>query len=182
MLGYNPVDKFIRLFTRLVGTGGVWHTPNNSVSLDAWQQITVTHDRSVDVLADPIIYINGVAQVLTEVDTPSGTPADETNLLFALGNYYHPAEPYTRAFPGLYRDVRVYNRILTAAEANDLFDGTPVDDTGLLFRAPYVASSRFAEYQNKPLGSKQVFDIVSLYTGTTTETNDPIIRAFDYEP
>lgn len=179
ILGYNAEFERIILFTRLSGNMGVWVTPDNSVKLNTWQHVTVTHNRTTATDA-PIIYINGVSQVLTTIEAPAGTVDSETNALFSLGNYYHPTVPYTRSFPGIYQDMRVYSRILSSAEALDLFIGNAVDETGLLFLGPVIPKGNSATYLNLPMGTKPVYDLVMAKVGITTDSNYPIIRVYDY--
>ena len=44
-------------------------TPISSIATGAWKNVVITMDQ-VDTSADPIIYINGVLQTLTEAVTP----------------------------------------------------------------------------------------------------------------
>ncbi len=95
---------------------GNWVTPANSISLNTWQHVAVVYDNSSDA-NDPTLYINGVAQTVTEIDTPSGTPSSDAALNLTLGNY---SLDTSRTFDGLLDDVRIYDRMLDAAEIAEL--------------------------------------------------------------
>jgi hypothetical protein len=84
-------------------------------------------------------------------------------------------------FTGLYRDVRIYNRALTAQEAEDLYNGDAVDD-GLLFNAPAIPTDARADYIDKSLGTKLCYDFIKGRPGITSTSPFPIIREFDYDP
>jgi hypothetical protein len=186
LLGWSPSLKRLVLFARYGQEFiGVWVTPDNSAPTNAWQHVTFVHDRSDDIYNPPVIYIDGVSQVITEVVDPSTTSPQirsEENTLFSLGNYYQQTVPYTLQFTGLYRDIRVYNRALTAQEAEDLYNDDPISDTGLLFNAPFIPDGRQAQYINKALNSKPVYDAIAGRTGTTSTKYFPIIRDYDYDP
>ena len=91
---------------------GSWTTPNGSVSLGAWQHVALVYDTSSDA-NDPRIFIDGVEQTVAELDTPSGTLRSDTGVNFTIGNH---AMSTVRTFDGQLDDVRVYGRMLSAAE------------------------------------------------------------------
>ena len=86
----------------------------NSLQLNTWQQVAVVQDVSTQQVT---FYVNGVkAQRKVEL-----TPIAQRE--FAIGNY--PSLSGTgRPFAGLIDDVRVYNRVLSAAELQTLPAGT----------------------------------------------------------
>jgi hypothetical protein len=99
------------------GGQGEWYTPENSFLNGAWYHVAVTHDASSDT-NDPLIYINGVSQTLTENQSPSGdvnTNPDD----FIIGNR---ANDLARGFDGIIDEVRIYNRVLSGAEITDLYN------------------------------------------------------------
>lgn len=65
-------------------TDGRWRTPLYSFQLFQWYHVAVVYEY-VSVANDPQIYINGIAQSVTELSAPSGTVVAETDTLF-LGN------------------------------------------------------------------------------------------------
>ena len=97
---------------------GNWITPVNSISLNDWQHVAVVYDNSSDT-NDPILYINGVAQTVTEIDTPSGSPSSDAALNLTMGNY---SLARSRTFDGMLDDVRIYKGMLTATEIAEIFN------------------------------------------------------------
>jgi len=181
---YDPVRQDIFIFARNIESAvGIFRTPIDSAPLNEWLHFAIVHDRSVDPQTTPVVYINGVAQdILIQQAPGAGGASPEANTLFSLGNYYHPTEPYRFQFQGLYRDMRVYDRVLTAQEAEDLYNGDPVDDTGLLFQAPAIPTDNRDDYIDKPLGTKLCYDFIKGRPGVTSTIPNPVIREFDYTP
>jgi hypothetical protein len=99
-------------------SGGIgnWYTPPGSISLDTWQHVAIVYDDGSDA-NDPAIYIDGVVQTLTELDTPSGTPLSDAAINLTLGNY---AQDTSRTFDGILDDIRIYDRALSEAEIAEL--------------------------------------------------------------
>jgi hypothetical protein len=123
---------------------GIWNTPSNSVPVGAWTHILVTYDSGNVPGNVPIIYINGVSQVLTVAQSPLGTIADESGTNFVIGNVNSASYQWTHPFDGKIFDARVYNRILTATEVTTLYNaGTPdvsLVKSGIVFQGPAVYS------------------------------------------
>lgn len=103
-------------FTRgYTTTNGGWRSPANSLILNDWMHIAVTYTDGV--ANDPIIYINGVSVVVTEITTPAGSAeSDAANTLF-IGN----AVSVARGFDGPIGDARCYTRVLSAAEIRTIY-------------------------------------------------------------
>ena len=87
---------------------GQWNTPDGSIQLEQWQHVALVYDSRSDA-NDPQVYINGVAQPLTEVDPPTGAATDDRQIRLTLGNF---AQDDSRAFDGVLDEVRIYNRPL----------------------------------------------------------------------
>jgi len=134
------------------GTSGVWKTPAWSVAQNAWVHIVATRDSS-NRLNQPIIYIGGTAQNLTEEVVQSEATPDETGVGFFIGNMKTATVDYTWPFDGLIKDARVYNRILTATEAATLAAGGAVTD-GLVFQSFCVRTKQLPYYTGKSLTSE----------------------------
>ena len=107
-----------------------WHTPAASLSYGANHLVTITYDSSSTSNA-PIIYIDGSAQTLTQTSsTGSGAISTDAGSPLCIGNNCS-----NRTFDGQIDDARMYNRILTATEAADLYNSgntPPVSSTGLV--------------------------------------------------
>jgi hypothetical protein len=80
---------------------GYWNTPNSSISLNQWQHVVVSYDHS-SAANDPTLYINGVAQAITETYTPSGTAESDAAQNMHIGNF-----TTIRAFNGAIDEVRI---------------------------------------------------------------------------
>ena len=114
------------------GAIGNWYTPTDSITLNTWQHVAVVYDNSSD-LNDPLIYIGGVLQTLTELDTPSGTASSDVTVNLTIGNY---AVDLSRTFDGILDDIRIYDTMLDAAEITALASAvvTPPSDCDGNFR------------------------------------------------
>ncbi|MDJ0803562.1 MAG: DUF2341 domain-containing protein, partial [Desulfobacterales bacterium] len=98
--GGNGSLLFQHGFTGAIGN---WISPANSINLGQWQHVAVVFDSGSDA-NDPKLYINGVEQVVTEIDTPSGTYRSDADIDLTLGNY---SQDTNRTFDGILDDVRV---------------------------------------------------------------------------
>ena len=149
-------DSQIQYYSKRSVTLGIWKTPISSIATGAWKNVVITMDQ-VDTSADPIIYINGVLQTLTEAVTPGGAAKDEYGVDLIVGNWKSASEDYTRAFDGKIKDARVYNRVLSAAEVTTLYNGgTPDMDLvtdGLQFQAFVVPTFRLTDFVDATLTS-----------------------------
>jgi hypothetical protein len=117
---------------------GIWLTPNSSIAVDTDYTLVVTRDRSVDPDADPIIYIDGVVQSLTEASTPNGDIVSEDGLRLKVGS---------STLDGVLEDVRMYNRILTSDEAIEITNADAYADVvtdGMVFQA-HTLNSDYGE-------------------------------------
>lgn len=173
---YLTTDKmvFIRGFT----TSGVWTTPVNTPALGAWSHVVLTYDQS-STSNDPIIYINGSPVTVTEFTTPVGTPISEYGGFVDIGNSGQLSSPYSGCLNGKLFDVRVYNRILSAAEVTTLYNGGNPDHTlvtdGLVFQA-------FSTYADRPLSAGHVLTstdrlVENIIRAVGIPSGSPTIRA-----
>jgi len=96
------------------GTDGKWRLGANSVTVGSWAHVVIAYDRT-STSNDPVIYVNGSSQTVTELSAPTGTADSETNDL-AIGY-----DGYVDS-PGLIDDVRIYNRILSSGEVTQLYN------------------------------------------------------------
>jgi len=97
-------------------TDGRWSFPQ--YSLNKWHHIVVVYDRQ-SFTNDPVIYVDGVSQKVTEYSTPSGTANSDfwNNLLIS-------ADPsFDRWVDGSIDEVRIYNRALTEEEIKEHYEG-----------------------------------------------------------
>lgn len=107
--------------TGILPSPGQWRTPINSIVLNVWTHIAVTYDRSNNT-NDPIFYINGLSVTVTEESTPSGTIATSSSDV-TIGN----RTAGDRTFDGSIEDLRIYSRILSAAEIQTIYTSEGTD-------------------------------------------------------
>lgn len=93
---------------------GVWVTPNGSLTLNAWNHIVVTYNGSATT-NDPLIYINGVSQSITELAAPSGTLNTSSATLW-FGNQ----DASTRTWDGLLDEFYIWDAVLSSVEVDQL--------------------------------------------------------------
>ncbi len=94
-------------------TAGSWTITAVNIPINTYSHIVITYN-SGNVANDPIIYLNGVSQSLTENLTPVGTRTSDAAANFNLGG----RGDGSRTFDGYIREVIAYKgRILTADEA-----------------------------------------------------------------
>lgn len=150
-----------------------YRSASNAWMLDTWAHVVFELDVSSDPLAVPVLYVDGSSISFTLVgDAPaSGELGDQAGNNFMIGNDKTATEDYIRAFPGLIKDVRVYDRILSAAEVTTLYNsGTPdaalVTD-GMVFQAFCVRTKELASFVDQTLTeSMKLLDNVQRVVGT----------------
>ena len=133
---------------------GAWYTIE-TIPLDAWSTIVMSHNPQT-LADDPVFYINGVAATVIELLTPAGSLNEESGNL-VIGNWKTVTHDYDRPFDGEIADFRVYDRILTAAEALAYHNGGTVTD-GMVFQGPCVRTSELARFIDKSLAGKKLID------------------------
>lgn len=106
-------------------SAGRWRVPVNALSTGTWSHIAVTYD--INVLSDPVMYINGVSQTITEEQTPSGTFISGIGTSLVIGN----TGAYANGVDAILKDVRFHDRILAPSEVLTLYNGG-VGDTSLV--------------------------------------------------
>ncbi|MCH7474805.1 MAG: DUF2341 domain-containing protein, partial [Gemmatimonadetes bacterium] len=97
-------------------------TSDNAVSYDVWQHVTVTWDGSASA-ANIHIYKNGTELTYQTTQNGVGTRDSDAALPLIIGFVTEIAPP----LPGLIDDVRIYDRVLSAAEITTLAASTPTD-------------------------------------------------------
>lgn len=176
---------FAQQFT---GDNGQWRTTNDELSakLNQWVMITITYDNS-SASNNPVIYIDGSSVAVTEFETPTGIADNGTGNEFILGNLNYPDTGYAFNFTGKIKDVRIYDRILSAAEITTLYNSGTVNNAlvtdGLVFQGPTVKTSEYDDYTDSTLTIDQkIIDNIFGAVGTpnvdlTQGTAAPIGRA-----
>jgi hypothetical protein len=109
--GFATYTNNVMSFRKGFGTThGAWRTPDGSITLDGWNHVAVVYTHGV--ANDPIIYINGVSQVITEFSTPVGTAQSDAARNMALGNLGNAGT--SRTFDGIIDEVRAAKTIRSA--------------------------------------------------------------------
>jgi len=98
---------------------GEWRTPGDVVSDGVWSHIAVVYD-SASTANAPVFYVNGQLQPTTLRNTPSGSQDANTGTGY-IGN----AAALDRSWDGRIDEMRIYNRLLSAAEVQQIFAGPP---------------------------------------------------------
>ena len=108
-VGVNGTLIFEHGFT---GSQGVWKTNNGSLTLNAWHHVAVVYDNS-SAGNDPLLYIDGVLQAMTETTTPVGTFRSDAAVNLVIGNH---AQATTRTFDGRIDEFRISTSAANADE------------------------------------------------------------------
>jgi hypothetical protein len=171
-------DNVLSLYTNLFDTDpGRWDADSDPISTGAWHHVAATYSPQDDS-ADPVFYLNGSPVVNTEIDTPSGTALSEYGVSLILGNVKTIAHDYDLPFDGQIKDVRIYNRILTAAEIATIYaDGAvaPTVTSGLVFQPFCVRTRDVTDYTDLTLTSEDTL-IDNIYGCIGVPHGDPITR------
>ena len=151
------------------------------ISNNVWIHCVFTKvSTSADIA--PIIYVDGVSASVSSSGTQTSVPSQIGNSL-SLGGLYNGVNP-ENTFLGKLKDVRIYDRILTAAEVLALYtEGAGGNDNlyGLVFQAPVVRTEELTYYTDHVMiSTDRVLDNVYSEVGspkkTTAATDFPTIR------
>lgn len=157
-----------------VSPGG-WYTGMEAYTSSEWNHLVVTYS-AWSTAADPIVYINSVSAALTESLTPAGDLNSEFGAEFVIGNRHTDTKDYDMPWKGQIKEVRVYNRILTQDEVDELYNsGTPDalggPTSGLVFQGPVIPTNMLPLYDGVTLTSKlKILDNIFGAVGTPVGT------------
>ncbi len=127
-LWVNQSGSHLRFRAHHSVTSGQWSTPNNSIELGKWHHIALTYDATSNS-KDPIIFIDGVQQTITEIYTPSGA-LNNTIDNFYIGN----RDLEDRAWDGEIDDFIYWPELLTTGQITAIYNQQKVlkaSDTSL---------------------------------------------------
>jgi hypothetical protein len=102
------------------GQSGTWHGSTELDDTTQFYHVVVTYDSNLTA-NDPTIYVNGVADAITEGQTPTGGEGSDSTDSLAIGMWGTVWDEYD----GLIDEVRVYNRALSPAEVRQLYEWAP---------------------------------------------------------
>lgn len=120
--------------------------------------VVVTHDNT-NPANDPIVYVNGATVAQTFKDAGTGTPVTNNGGSVKIG----------QRESGILYDVKLYPRILTAAEVLDLYNSRckMVNDNGLVFHADLNGAAGALPFDGATLGaSNTLVDRIGGAVGT----------------
>ena len=106
--------EFLHIFS---GNNGVWRPPTTALLENKLNHVAVTYDNT-DTANDPKIYINGVEQSLDYESTPTGSAVTDAGSDFRIGSLNSTTDP----FDGFIDEVAVFDKILTEAEVQEIFN------------------------------------------------------------
>ncbi len=116
----NGTADYIEFYRTFSGTIGEWHSDGNIVPTGSWSHICMTYNNS-SVANDPAYYLNGAQIGVVEVSTPVGTASSTAGGDYFIGAIDNGVAG-TDFLDGKIDEVRLYNRILTAAEIQSLYN------------------------------------------------------------
>ncbi len=94
----------------------LFKTQPDSIKLNTWQQVALVYDSS-SVNNNPVFYINGIAQTTIVWERVTGSRVSDAGNHVFIGS--DPGR--WRVFNGSIDEVRVYNRLLSAGEIQELY-------------------------------------------------------------
>jgi len=145
--------------------GGSWITDVNSVNSTTDTEFAITFDES-SVANNPIIYLDGSSVTVTESATPTGAFANDANMSLEIGSYVNSIAT-RKSIDGKVKNIRIFNRILSAAEVAAEY-ATPNSVTnGLVWKSPGVPTTILSEYEDLTLTSTtKIYDEIGGKAGT----------------
>jgi len=142
---YSGTDGKIKYYALNYTDTFGWWGADDAHAEEEWIHVAVTRDLSSDILADPIIYINGSPVDITELSTPVGTLRSEAGTRFGIGKLYYGID---YPMEGKIADARIHNVILTSDELTTLYNGGDPDSSlvtrGLVFQGQNVKTVDYA--------------------------------------
>lgn len=99
-------------------TDGRWAYTRPSASV--WHHLVVTYDSSA-LSNDPVLYVDGTSQTLTDDNNPTGTISNNAQA-YTVGNFLNGGSP-AQNWGGSLSDFAVWDVILTAGEVTALSRG-----------------------------------------------------------
>ena len=138
----------------------------DTLNLNTWYHVAITHDTSSAATAAPVMYVNGVSKTVTTAAavSPATIPTDITDPLLIGASRANDS-----GLLGKLKDVRIYGSVLTAGNIATLYSdgaGNASITSGLLFNAFAVPNKDLTYYTNHTLvDGDAVFDDYALAAG-----------------
>jgi hypothetical protein len=180
---YISTAALLLYYNRHNVSPGAWNSTTTSLTTGAWQHVMIYYNHT-SVNNNPLMWINGVAQSVTEIFAPAGTLQSELGTHVVIGNAKTATQDYTYTFQGQIYDPRIYaNRGMTDAEAVTLYNGGTPDPSlvtdGLVFQAACVRTDHAADYIDLDIEGMYLFDNIYKAVGRVVgdRTGGVIARA-----
>lgn len=150
------------------GVAGDWYATSPQIDLGTWYQIVVAYDSS-STSNVPSLYVNGVKRTLTTVAAPVGNSTGTSGVAY-IGNRADGQRPLT----GRIDQVRLFNRVVSDAEAALLYADSDLDSPQNLAAAP-TANGIYLSW-NAVVGSAVTYKIAraSSATGPFVYVSSPV--------
>lgn len=160
-------------FQDFSGTDGIWETADGTLTTGK-HFIAITYNNSATA-NDPVLYIDGSPVAVSVEQSPTGSYVSGATTSLFVG----AERAAVNAMDGRISDVRIYNRILTAAEIAELYSGRggAKNDYGLVFHAPCVSAAGLQTFDGTTLtaNTNYVYDRISGAQGNPS--GNPVGRA-----
>lgn len=165
-----PGQQSVSFRSKVSGNTGQW-IANDVFAMNQWTHLVITYDVSVDIESAPLLYVNSALEGWDTNSPGAGTFQDESGVELIVGNENNASHAYDRTFNGTIKDVRVYNRILSATEVAILYNGGTPDASvmvdGLVFQAFTVRTKDLPLFVDQPLtDSMKLLDNIQRVVGT----------------
>jgi len=115
-------DTFAFYLTFSSAGAGAWRIPELVLSTATWYHIAVTHSDMGSTTVDPVMYLNGASQAVTELVTPTGGSM-VINMSAGVMAAGANASAGIQFADASIEDARLYTRILSAQEIAVLAGG-----------------------------------------------------------
>lgn len=158
---------------------GYWFTNDTIGPNSGWKHVAVSYDAS-STSNDPVIYINGVAQQITEVQTPSVaglfSPSTKSPGDSYIGSQHVGSGDYPTFKSSSVDEVAIYNTNLSSDEISTIYcGGAPIDLTGS--HAPKASNLitwlRLGDGVGDPTGRPSLGDV---YKDVKNNNNFTVVR------
>ncbi len=167
----------VSVYEGFSGVPGLWTSSTSVVPLNQWTHIVVTYDRG-SIANVPILYVNGSPVALTTNFTPTGSHQSESANNLIIGS------SLSAFLDGVLDDVRIYSRILSAAEITALYNGTTGSVAGICGTGA-VKDADGNTYGIVQIGTQCWLDrnmnVGTRVNAATTQTNNGTIERWCYD-
>ncbi|MCA9061894.1 MAG: DUF2341 domain-containing protein [Planctomycetaceae bacterium] len=108
-VGGSGSSGYVSLEYGFTGGKQAWVTATGSLRLNQWQHIVISYDSSAST-NDPVIFINGVQQAVSQTNSASGSARNDSANDLTIGNFAGGA---IRTFGGMMDELRISDGMWT---------------------------------------------------------------------